>query len=231
MQKNDTVDENNSLEQKLEDMSNENNQITTDYLLDLLDKNNLNSLDMYQEDLDLKQDANQEKLQYAYWYLKDDYNFEVGISQTIVEKLFKKVFGDENFKHQNLKCSCGKDLLVYDSENESYKYSSEHLGHGFHGFMGAMYNKAISLQISNKEYKLTVSKLFFDYNTEYVYSNAKGTENYRLFEFDGETDTRDDVIRKYETNYEEYKDKLTKYVYTFEKKDGKFILLKYEIID
>lgn len=231
MQNNDTIDENNSLEQKLADISNENNQITTDYLLDLLDSSNLNVFDRYQKNLDFKQDAEQLKLDYAYWYFKDNYDFSTGVDQSVFDKLFKKVFGDEKFKHQNLKCSCGKDLLVYDSQSKTYKYSSEHLGHGLHSLLGASYNKAVSLTISNKEYKLTVSKVFVDYNYDYAYSNASATENYRLFEFDVETDTIDDVIKKYEANYEEYKDKLTKYVYTFEKNNGKFNLLKYEIID
>lgn len=224
---NDTTDENNSLEHQLENVSNENKQITTDYLLTVIEDDKLNIFDQFQTNIDFKEDEIQKKLTYAYWYLKDDYDFSKGVFKEIIENLFLKTFGDEQVNHQSVICECGEKLLTYSQDK--YTFSKDHDGHGGCDFpYGADYNKPLSLTISNNQYKLVVSKLFIDGNK--AYSNIDLYGNHLLFEYENKNNTNDDIIKQYENNYEEYKDKVTKYSYTFEKKKGKFILIKYKIL-
>lgn len=225
----DAIDINSSLEQKLEDASKQNSEITTDYILTVIEDNNLDVLDKVGSNIDFTNDNNK-KLMYAYLLLENTYDFRAGVSENIIETKINKTFTSENkFEHQDLECTCGKVLLSYDALKKQYIYNEGHESHVTNNNLERIYNKAISLTISNKEYKLTVSKIFID-TTSHVYSSINNNEKNLLFEYDKENDTYDSIIKKYEDNFEEYKDKMTKFVYTFKKENSKFKLLKYEIL-
>lgn len=225
----DAIDINSSLEQQLEDASKQNSEITTDYILTVIEDNNLDVLDKVGSNIDFSADDNK-KLMYAYLTLENTYNFHAGVSQNIIETKINKIFtSDSKFKHQDLECTCGKVLLSYDADKKQYIYNENHENHTTSTNLERIYNKAISLTISNKEYKLTVSKVFID-STSHVYSTFNSSEKNLLFEYDKTNDTVDSIIKKYEDNFEEYKDKITKFVYTFKKENSKFKLLKYEIL-
>lgn len=224
-----TMDNNSTLEQELESVSKENNQITTDYLLTIISDYQLNIFDQFKMTLDFKEIDIQKKLTYAYFHLNDTNDFSKGVSKQKIEKLFLKVFGDEEVDHQDIICDCGKTLISYNKETGIYQ-KVNHPGHGGSTFAyGAAYNKPLSLTISNNQYKLTVNKLFIN-NLNTAYSSVMSDESTVLFENELELSI-DDIIKKYEATYEEYSKKSIKYSYTFEKKNNKFILIKYEILD
>jgi len=203
-------------------------KITTD-LLNWIEEKQLNIFDQYGTNIDFRKIDEQKKLEYAYWHLKNNHNFTEGVSKNVFESLFLEVFGNNEINHQNIKCFCGYDWLVYDEEKGIYHFSELHPGHGGPSFAyGANYNKFVSLTIDNNKYRLTVSKLFISLLNE-TYSSYPLDEKYHLFKGNME-DTSEEVVNHFEENYQEYSDKMIEYVYTFEYKDGKYILINYEIL-
>ena len=189
-----TMDNNSTLEQELENVSKENNQITTDYLLTIINDYKLNIFDQFKMSLDFKEVDIQKKLTYAYFYLNGTNDFSKGVSKQVVEKLLAKVFGDLEVEHQDIICYCGKTLVSYNSETEIYKRVN-HPGHGGPAFAyGAAYNKPLSLTISNNQYKLTINKLFVN-NLNTAYSSVATDESTLLFENERELSI-DDIIKK-----------------------------------
>lgn len=124
----------------------------------------------------------------------------------------------------------GANLYLYDSSTGTYKYNTEHLGHGAGGYSAFVVNRYVSSTVKNDTYEVVVYKAFssilgdvFEDLLDYYpsYTDAAFQEN-RLFQ--AKQEDAEQMLNQF-TDL----DKLTQYTYTFKIKDNHYVLIKYEI--
>lgn len=160
------------------------------------------------------------------------------VKKSDVEEAFKTTsIGFLSLKHENVKCSfkitvSDHDTWTYNSSQELYTIGME--GHGVCASKEA-YRKLISFEEKNGKY-VAVYKYIFDYSCEGddpvpLYGNYEDAINKRnkLDEVNGyEYATPEEYKDILAQKYENIKDSLMTYTYTFEKTDGKITLVDFK---
>lgn len=166
----------------------------------------------------------------------DYYDLEK-VKKSDVEEAFKTTsIGTLSLNHQNVKGSakittCEHNQWVYNANKEIYTNTME--GHGVCAVSEA-YHKLISLEEKKGKY-IAVYKFIFEYSCEGdnpipfygSYEDALNNRN-KLDEIDGYLyDTLEEYDNMVAKKYEDIKDSLMTYTYTFEKIDGKITLVDF----
>lgn len=183
--------------------------------------------------------TNEEKLDIAFKGAtsEDEDIFTDGVEIEDMYEYFKDGFlNNISFNKEDIKCSCGTSLFIYDDTLKKYVYNSKHGGHG--GEMEAYnyYSKITNVKQSGKRYIVTMANLwyvpsglldegiFVGYDSK---TTALNKTDY-LFKLENSSGHINDMIAELENNYDKYKDKMDKYIYTFEKQGDDYLLLSFE---
>lgn len=203
------------------------NTMTVDKVLNFIKNNKIDYLDNINKSFTSEDITNQNKLRYVYYSLRDEVDFNSGVSYTKFEAYIKNVFGSTTIiKTENIINNEKKVLLQYDETNEVYKYTNEM---NEYDLMYSYYNYVIDFKTENEKYILSVNKFFVIDNEVYASIDDAKTRKNMLFIVD--INNINDNIKKYVTiNYEKVKHQIHEYKYTFEKEKGNLILKKYEKI-
>lgn len=201
------------------------NTMTVDKVLNFINNNKVDYLDNINKSFTSEDITNQNKLRYAYYSLKDEVDFNSGVSYTKFEAYIKNVFGNNVIiKNENIINNEKKVLLQYDATNEVYKYVNEM---SEYNFMYSYYNYVVDFKTEGEKYILSVNK-FFAINGE-VYASIDDANARKNMVFIVDSNNINESIKKYvTTNYEKIENQLYEYRYTFEKENGALILKKYE---
>ena len=219
-----------------------------DELKNIIINNNLIELAKHEKTIDnINTASNEIKLNMSFSkVLKDtNYKYDDKIDATLLDSYFKDNFKDKiYFNKKDILCSCEEKLYIYDEETNSYKYNLEHTAHPIYETY-PYYTKVLSVDKKNDIYVIKVSYIWNTYtrdgytNTGYAsYTDSINKQN-ALFEIEvpsvnynilNNTDINVDgyAIKEIENNYELYKNKLHKYIYTFEKENDIYKLVSFK---
>ena len=220
------------------------NEIYNDFY-NLIESNRLYNIGRLEKNIiDFNNLANEEKLNFAFDYFmatKEDI-YEYGVTTDRMQDYLDSIFLDKiSWSKKDISCFCGIPIFIYDSVIKTYIYNADHLGHGAYGVTN-YYNKVISVMKYNEYYKVTIVGLWelnydsgpsstnFAYDT---YNNALNQTN-PLFEIeakDYDTDYKSDLKAELIDNFNNYKDKMATYTYTFKKVDDQYLLVSFEFED
>lgn len=213
---------------------------TINDMLEIINKNNLYILGTYEKDIDnINALESNEKVNIAYKTLvTHDYN---NISSSSISEFFKNAFSATIYWNKNdIYCDCGNILYLYDKELDSYIYNENHLGHGLLNIM-PYYTKVLNVKKKNDLYVITVNYIWNN-NTDYFGYTNTGYSSYQdalnmnnsLFEIEVSDDLSLDVsinsfaVEEIEKNFDLYKEKLHKYIYTFKKENDNYLLVSFK---
>lgn len=199
--------------------------VTVDKVIKFIDENDIDYLDGFNKDFNVYELTNQNKLLFIYYALKDEVDFNSGVSHTRFNSYNKLIFGDDaTIKNENILVN-KEIMLMYDSINEVYKYPEDMITYDL---LSSSYNYVVDFEVYNNQYLLTVNKFFIqDDNVYSSIDELKNKEN-ALFSV-VEIEDKKQYIKEYITkNYRELKDNLYKYRYEFSKEDGNLILIRYQ---
>ena len=207
----------------------------------LLSKDNINDMD------------NNDKLYYVYKeYLSDTYNHSEGVTFTKqdMKKAFEKsVLSELNYTDSDIEYSnYGNSIVIWNYDNNSGTYSYNQVGLG--GVVTStniVYTYNIDSYVKDNKY-VVVNKYLFangyssaignDSNTSVLYGNynsaVSGSNDYDKNASNYVTKlenvySNDDIKNYAMKNYDSIKDKLDTYTYTFEKKDGHFVITDFSV--
>ena len=213
-----------------------------DGLLILLDKDNLNEL------------SNREIISYVYWeYIFDAKNIKDEISQEEVKNAFdKSALSDLSYEDGDMYyLTSYKDdvIMKYDADSKKYItpdiYAS--LSNETAGETMIAYTYNIDSYVKDNKYVIKNKYLFVNLfnlgggtkTSTYVYGNYKNAKN----DIENGEVNATNYVHKFDVNfidfkemepyalknYDSIKDKLDTYTYTFEKKDGHFVLTDFNV--
>lgn len=192
-------------------------------------------LDYYNKDLIPRNMTNQEVLRVSYEILASQGKAASGkLKFSDLENVAMNYLGfglePENLvcdTHYNIQDDGGADIMIYDVKTGVYSNNSNHLGHGAGGLRTEVYNNYVSGYEDNGTYTIIVNKIFSEvlgdvYNSKKgyyaTYSDASTNKN-KLFEAT--------IFGKEKFN--DYKDNLVKYTYTFKLINEHYVLSSYKI--
>lgn len=206
-------------------------------LTDTIMNNNLEVIASLEKDVDnINTLSNKDKLSVAFPYVFDKTKdaYENGIDTKLFDEYYKNAFNTSIYwNKEDIDCTCDKKLFLYDKEKEKYVYNEQHLGHGVFS-INPYYKKVLEVLKKNETYVIKMSYIwgYFDglstTNTGYPTHNDVLNNTNKLFEIDIPEEDVNDInyyaLKEIENNYDNYKDKLHTYVYTFEKVDNNYLL-------
>ena len=190
----------------------------------IIDDNNLYIFAKYEKNIDdINTINNNEKLELAFNTIRKD-NEDISIYD--ISNYFKNIFKTTIYWNtDNIKCSCGNDLYIYDIENKKYTYNIEHIEH--ENEIEKPNYKILDIEKKNDIYIVKMNyiwnKVIDDKLNIYVNYNDL-LEDKVLFSIDINEEDKEDLL---EQNYNKYKDKLYTYVYTFEIVNNKYLLTSF----
>ena len=213
-------------------------------LKDTIENNNLIELAKNEKTLDnINTASNELKLNMSLNKIIKDYKFLDTIDATLLNNYFNDSFKDTiYYNKEDILCSCKEKLYIYDKETNSYIYNEKHEKHEIYETY-PYYTKVLSVDKKNNIYVIKVAYVWNTYktneytNTGYSSYNDSIDKQNPLFEIKIEENASFDAshkdyyaIKEIETNYEKYKNRLHKYIYTFEENNNtyKLISFKYE---
>lgn len=191
--------------------------------------------------VDLNNLKNEEKVDIAYNGINDKVEnaYENGIDAKLMDDYLKGLFGsDFKWKKESILCNLGHKMYIYNEDTNKYEYNTEHLGHGASA-VESYFSKIISIKESGNLFKVTEVRLWMMYsdNGPSTFENAYDTydnawqEINKLFSItmpgvipDGEQ-AYYYIKTEIENNFNQYKDKMATYTYTFEKENGEYNLI------
>ncbi len=158
------------------------------------------------------------------------------ISGDEVKEYIKNNF-DKEVTLSNVNCELNDGVLyTYDSEGNKFVLDSSHM----HGGIGTedIYTKVNSIKRDGNKILLVLNKLYFNpLQSNYITTDPLGINRvYDSKDYMHTTESGQDIdLTKLSANYENQFDDLknigTRYSYTFSKKDGHYVLEKYEVIN
>lgn len=211
----------------------------------------VNQLDLLNDKTNLNQITNQEKLRLAVKLYGKNHPYAEGVYQRTItvaeieDTLNNTSIKSDDLVHESIKCitatNPAHNEYEYNSTTKTYS-NANHGGHGGGGNIYAVYSKPSDFKNSDGQYSISYKYVFgiakeFGSDTDSVfgtYANAaSGANPVHVFKADanvnnGMVDTRDES--KYiEENYGSLEDKLSTYIYTFKKTDGKIKITGFSI--
>ena len=207
-----------------------------------LDKYNLENVAKLERNIvDLTNLTNKEKVDIAYYGIREKIEnaYENGIDGKLMDDYLKELFGpDFKWKKESILCNLGHEMYLYNEEKNKYEYNEEHYGHGASG-VESYFSKIISIKQSGNLFKVTGVRLWLAYSDQGpnsiedaydTYNNAWQEIN-KLFNItvtgiipDGEQSYYY-LKTEIENNFDQYKNKMATYTYTFEKVDEEYYLI------
>lgn len=203
-------------------------------LINTIKVNNLDDIASFEKDIDNINTLEPiEKINIAYNAIKKDGQNEIDVLE--LDNYFKDAFKTTIYwDKSDIYCTNGEVLYKFDVSSNKYIYNVEH-NCETHNDINAVYTNVVSAKKKNNTYVITVNHIWNNSKqTDTMYKSYKDAlnESNMLFVIPSEDGNVDETtINTFITNtYEDIKDKLHKYTYTFEKKDGKYLLnsFKYE---
>lgn len=203
----------------------QDNMMTIDKVLKFIKDNKIYYLDNINKTFTSEEITNQNKLRYAYLVLKDEVNFNNGVSITRFNSLIQSTFGESTIiKNENIVNNDKEILIDYDDINEVYKYRNDNV---IYEYMYSYYDHVVDFKINDNTYILTVNKFFVKDNK--VYGNIDDLKIDKNILFMTQNEDINSYIKQYVIeNYDTLKDKLSTYKYNFSKEKGNLFLKKYE---
>lgn len=144
--------------------------------------------------------------------------------------LYANKYFDKDVVPKNIPCDLGDlDLYLYDDSMEGFVYNENHLGHG--GISRNIFNKFESGTLKGDVYSITVYKAFSNLTEFYatkLYPTLEDACDGTNLLWDASDEDPDDVDLKSVFDSMDVS-KLKKFTYTFEKKNGNYILKSYKM--
>lgn len=212
----------------------------------LMTENKLDNVARLEKNIyDFNKLTNDEKLNIVYRGIFDENAYTYGVKVDDMNTYFEKVFYDNiTWVKDGIKCTCDKDIYVYDTDTNKYIYNSNHDGHGVSD-VASYFSKIIKIENNGNFYRVTEVKLWeLDLDSgpasmTLAYDTAMDAddEDNSLFEvvIPENLDISDDynyyLKKEINDNFDNYKDKMARYIYTFEKVDNKYLLVSFEFQD
>jgi len=126
----------------------------------------------------------------------------------------------------------GRGNYTWTKDKKAYSYNHNHPGHGL-DTIDTYLNKAINLEVHDNNYILTVIKVFNAYDGS-LFTNLKDGNMSTIYNYNDDfyTDAniKDKIKQVFDEKYNEIKDNIVEYKYTFIKEEDNYIFKKYEII-
>ncbi len=147
----------------------------------------------------------------------------------VINAFQNTIFGDLDLEHEDVLCECKSKLFVYNKEKEEYVYNEEHGGHGFCKVYKE-FTKLVDFYEKDGQYIASYKYAFGNYceddSTQIFgsYSDAEKQKN-PIYNDDILSQETEDTVKQ---DYEEIKDKLMTYTYTFEKVGGKIKIVDFK---
>ena len=179
---------------------------------------------------DLNTINKEEKLYIAYKSIVDklDNPKENGIEINTIDEYFKNTFKRTMYwDKENIMCDCGGTLYKYDSTLNKYIYNEEHLAHDNTNIM-SNYSKILKVEKKNQIYQVTMTYIWLSNNEDKVTAYKNKEILFEIDITDSKKDINNYITNEIEKNYEQYKDKLHKYVYYFEKANDNYLLINFD---
>ena len=157
------------------------------------------------------------------------------IQGNAVKEYIDDIFGVE-VTLSNINCELGDGVIyTYDNESNKFVYTGEHA----HGGISTkpIYTKVNSIKRKDNKIELILNKLYYNpERTDYITTDPFGvnrvydSKDYMHTTSYGEDIDLTKLSANYENDFDELKNVGTRYKYLFVKKDGHYVLEKYEII-
>ena len=151
-----------------------------------------------------------------------------------IESYFKNTFKSTiYFDANDIYCDDDNELLYsYNKLTSKYEYNEKHKSHEYANTISNIYNKVIEVKKRNNTYVITNIKLWGNkIDDSYIiygsYKDALNNTN-ELFKVKSSENIKEYSKNELENNLELYKEKMTKYTYTFEKENDKYLLVSYK---
>lgn len=202
----------------------------------------LTYVDYFDKDVVVNKLTNQEVLQISFdIYYRLNENADV-IKFSKLEKIANDYLGF-TLEAEDLLCNThfnvlggSEYLMLYDSEDGTYKYNDSHAGHGAGGLASNVYNRFVKGSVEGNIYTITVYKAFSEIlgdvqedTTEFYanYSDAVRQTN-SLFQVTYNFNANKLNKDPNELLADVDEEKLEKYTYTFKLRDGNYIFTNYK---
>ena len=157
-----------------------------------------------------------------------------GIELKKIESYFKNTFKSTiYFDANDIYYDDDNELLYsYNKLTSKYEYNEKHKSHEYANTISNIYNKVIEVKKRNNTYVITNIKLWGNkIDDSYIiygsYKDAINNTN-ELFKVKSSENIKEYSKNELENNLELYKEKMTKYTYTFEKENDKYLLVSYK---
>lgn len=219
-------------------------EIIINDLVKKISDNSLFLLGTYEKDIDnINALESSQKLNIAFKsILKNVLDpYESNISSEMISDYFKNTFDSTIYwNKEDIYCECNNVLYSYDDSVDGYVYNKDHLGHGLIEIT-PFYSKVLDTKKKNELYVITMNYVWNNYsdifgytNRGYISYNDAISMNNSLFEIEVPDELDNDIdvdfyaIKEIEDNFDLYKDKLHKYIYTFKKVNDEYLLVNFE---
>lgn len=205
-----------------------NEVVSLDKVLKYIIDNKLDNLDLLNITFTNIDDvSNQNKLKLAFYYYKDDVDFNVGVSYTKLNNYIYNVFGEKvKIKSENI-LNFDKTIVKYDKINEIY--IREDTNNKIKDVYFSSYNYVINFENKNNEHILLINKFYEKDNKVYSSYGDLINDIDVIFEIPILEDKNTYIKNYVNSNYDKIKD-LDSYKYTFIKERSALVLKSYEIL-
>ncbi len=157
------------------------------------------------------------------------------ISGEAVSQYIMKTF-DKEVTFSNINCEVNDGVIyTYDSVNNKFVFTGEHPHERLQ--TSPIYTKVYSINRKDDKITLVLNKLYYDpARSDFITTDPRGINQiFNANDYMHTTDNGEDIdLTKlkavYENNYDRYKNRGTRYKYTFVKKGIHYVLEKYEVI-
>ena len=154
----------------------------------------------------------------------------------VVKEYISNIF-DTEVTFSNINCELNDGVLyTYDSVNNVFVFTGEHAHSGLS--IKPIYTKVNSIKRKGDKFELVLNKLYYNPDrSDYITTDPLNINKvYSASDYMHKTEDGEDIdMTKLKTDYDNDFDKLknigTRYIYTFGKKDGHYILEKYEVVN
>lgn len=153
-----------------------------------------------------------------------------------VKKYISDIFNTE-VTFSNINCELNDGVLyTYDSVNDVFVFNNTHAHGG--ATTKPIYTKVNSIKRKGDKFEVVLNKLYYNpEKSDYITTDplsinrVVNANDYMHTTEHGEDIDLDKLSAWYENNFSTLKNNGTRYRYTFGKKDGHYVLEKYEVID
>lgn len=198
-------------------------------ILNTIKVNNLDDVAAFEKNIDNINTLEPiEKINIAYNVIKGEKdNTEIDVLE--LDNYFKNAFKTTIYWDKaDIYCVNGEVLYKFDISSNKYIYNIEH-NCVIHNEISSVYTKVLSVKKKNNIYVITVNHVWSNaLESDIMYSSFANASNKKdmllVIPSEAGNPSEEDINNFIDGSYDNIKDKLHKYTYTFDKKDDKFLL-------